>query len=107
MDTNWCTVCDKHIDFDGLYCSQQCRLQDAKSDPSCSPTLTYENRRTSICSVRSPTSPKIGFSSPPLSPVYRSYPSEKISPPHFSLSQHCGRSYGKVSPTFAKRLYAV
>ncbi|KAK9766258.1 hypothetical protein K7432_004801 [Basidiobolus ranarum] len=107
MDTNWCTACDKHIDFDGLYCSQQCRMQDAKANPVSSPTLTYENRRPSVCSIRSPTSPKAAFSSPPLSP-YQSYSYDKISPPHFSLSQnYCGRSYGKVTPVLTKRLYAM
>ncbi|KAK9764775.1 hypothetical protein K7432_007456 [Basidiobolus ranarum] len=103
MDTNWCTVCDKHIDFDGLYCSQKCRMQDATANTLSSPILTYGNRRPSVCSIRSPSTPNQGPSSPPLLP----YSSEKLSPSSFSIGQNfCGRADIKTH-TFAKRLYVL
>ncbi|ORX94194.1 hypothetical protein K493DRAFT_315611 [Basidiobolus meristosporus CBS 931.73] len=90
MDTNWCTVCDKHVAFDDdLYCSAMCRLQDSATLDMVPAGLTYQRKRSNAFSttgVRSPSF-KAYLPSPPLSPVtYISRGrSNKISPPNFHL----------------------
>ncbi|KAK9764774.1 hypothetical protein K7432_007455 [Basidiobolus ranarum] len=90
MDTNWCTVCDKHVSFDNdLYCSEMCRLQDTSAHEMVPPGLVYQRRRSSVFSTSNVRSPpfKAYLPSPPLSPLnfMSKERSSKISPPNFNL----------------------
>ncbi|KAJ2905219.1 hypothetical protein GGI21_004192 [Coemansia aciculifera] len=40
MDTNWCTICGKHIDCldEVLYCNEKCRIRDGCGLPATTPT---------------------------------------------------------------------
>ncbi|ORX93651.1 hypothetical protein K493DRAFT_315873 [Basidiobolus meristosporus CBS 931.73] len=96
MDTNWCTICDKHVPYDNdLYCSEMCRLQDTASHEAVKSSLTYQRRHSSIFSTSSIRSPsfKAYLPSPPLSPIHFSHRGQcnKISPPSFSLGSSAYR----------------
>ncbi|KAJ1981792.1 hypothetical protein H4R34_001940 [Dimargaris verticillata] len=58
MDINWCVVCDRHIDSVctdslALYCSEACRIADARSESLSSTAPTAQPVRT-VSPTKSP-----------------------------------------------------
>ncbi|ORX93652.1 hypothetical protein K493DRAFT_315874 [Basidiobolus meristosporus CBS 931.73] len=95
MDTNWCTVCDKHIDFDGLYCSQTCRLQDASTKTNSAHMLMYGNRRHSVSGYRPPPQTPT-LLSPSFMTDYQPHNCGNMSSPSSPIGQNLwGRTYAK------------
>ncbi|KAJ1972363.1 hypothetical protein H4R35_004719 [Dimargaris xerosporica] len=68
MDINWCVVCDRHIDSVctdslALYCSEACRIADARSESLSSTAPTAQPLRTvslSKSSLVAGTTPSTG-----------------------------------------------
>jgi hypothetical protein len=86
MDTNWCTVCDQHIDYRNstLYCSPQCRERD--SSPNTSPNVSFASASSSV--TLSPLTKTFPTTSPTqVSPQFRYSSVNKLSPPELSLGR--------------------
>ncbi|ORX90604.1 hypothetical protein K493DRAFT_317851 [Basidiobolus meristosporus CBS 931.73] len=63
MDTKWCTVCDRYIEFyeDELYCSESCRFKDAHG--------SHDHTMESFIPLTFNTASSSYTLSPPASPV--------------------------------------
>ncbi|ORX90936.1 hypothetical protein K493DRAFT_229284 [Basidiobolus meristosporus CBS 931.73] len=83
MDMNWCIICDKHVDLDdSLYCSEMCRLEDAKSVAVSRnvPQLTHDTRKIAKIASKPILVNVTTYPSPPMTPVLSPIRASKTSP---------------------------